>query len=761
MGNRLQKQENWEANERGSDYRLKYRSWRQGEAEGGPVSFFCTSDDGLNTRSKPFQTNDSHKFNTPTALPSERQRATSTAIRATDITPSYAAKSAFLDSVELEGWIPNIPVVRSQSANLPAASPRSSVPTTFPPPKPHASDADAGTTAVTVFPPEAAPSATKARGTIHGYSVNEILLEELAKAVSNELIGPEYTPLAKTTSPVVSPPVPPSNVGGNTKPVGPDSKNGGAVQSMEEAKEEEPRVQMVINHLYHPVLTKVKEHLRSLPEWYTVKTPPQEVARHIRVLLEARREGVNKVAVSATPLLDQALRLVPGYFVVVVCAKDRRQLLDAITRCVSLRASISEATILTTGDGYALDRFVLSLRPDDTDRSLFDDLDVFAHALKTDIEEVLAVTPESPALGPYVPNGQQSGRPSSSAHKRASSNASSVSTESSKLVVASSSLANGTGYPHQNSGMAARFEVPFQEVRLVRVLGEGRTGKTYLADWQGTKVAAKVMSIEGDDHGNNKAKGNMDEFRRELHLVSKLSHPNIVRFVGASARPPRYILLFELCEGGDLASLIRQKDVKYSFFQIALDIANGLAYLHRNDVIHRDVKPENIMLDKDQRAKVADFGLSCYASGAAAEFTAETGTYRYMAPEVMRHERYSFPADVYSFALVCYTLLSRKPPFEDSTPLQAAMAVARQDARPKLSANLPKQLVDLVTRCWAKNPTNRPDFEEVMTELGMIRAEHLNNRSRKLLDWGFHEKKRKSSKASPFSPVTSLATTAL
>jgi hypothetical protein len=601
-------------------------------------------------------------------------------------------------------------------------------------------------------------------------SVNEMILEELAKAVTDELVGPEFTPITKPSpkgSPGKSSDEEKKPLHGTPLINGISSVSGKSTSHTSEKidhqqtakSEEDMRLKMVVNHLYSPVLEKVKEHLKGLPDWYTAKTPPQEVARHIRTLLEARRFGVNKVAVSVWPQHDATLRLVPGLFVVVVCAKDRRQLLDAITRCVSTRASISEATIVTTGDGFALDRFVLSLRPDESDRSLFDDLNRFGNNLKHDIEDVLATTPVSPALTPYQSSNGKNGKSQQQLgkaplHKRSGSS--------------SSIGATPPHQPQQSSlppspeklSFTAKFEVPFQEIRLVRVLGEGRTGKTYLAEWNGARVAAKVMTLEegAQTPRNKKFKSNLDEFQRELHMVSKLSHPNIVRFMGASARPPRYILLFELCEGGDLGALIRQKDRKYSFFQLALDIANGLAFLHRNDVIHRDVKPENLMMDKAGRVKVADFGLSCYASGAAAEFTAETGTYRYMAPEVMRHEHYSFPADVYSFALVCYVLLSRRLPFDDCTPLQAAMAVARQDARPKLPAGIPKPLADLLNQCWSRDPNRRPDFETIVEALSEYRV-LLNNRSRKSLDWGFHDVKKKSS--STFSSMTSLATAAI
>lgn len=132
-----------------------------------------------------------------------------------------------------------------------------------------------------------------------------------------------------------------------------------------------------------------------------------------------------------------------------------------------------------------------------------------------------------------------------------------------------------------------------------------------------------------------------------------------------------------------------------------------------------------------------------------------------MAPEVMRHEHYSFPADVYSFALVCYVLLSKRPPFDDCTPLQAALAVARQDLRPRLPSNLPRSLTDLIVASWNKDPAKRPDFESIVTELEEQRTQ-LNNRMRKMLDWGFHDSKKKSSIKSPFTVMsTALSATAI
>jgi hypothetical protein len=495
---------------------------------------------------------------------------------------------------------------------------------------------------------------------------------KLCHDVTALLIGPQFI----TASPSPSPSPSPQPSGASTSPTA------------------APPKQLVVNHLYHPVLQKVKDHLGGLPEWYTLKTSPAEAANHIRLLVEARKYELGRVAVSVSPLMQPQSDNQPvhGMYVVVVCAKDRRQLLDAITRCVSQRASIMEATIITTRDSFALDRFVMK-KEDGGEASDDEDVTFWGESLKRDIEEVIGCLPPSPQLKP--------------AQKRRASRIPSL------------------------GAIAKAWEVPFQEIRLIRVLGQGRTGRTFLAEWRGERVAAKVLSLE-DDLVNSGIR--VEQFQSELALVSRLDHPNVVKFVGASARPPRYIILFELCEGDILALVKNPKKKRYSFFHLALGAAHGLAYLHRNQIMHRDVKPENLMLDKLGRVKVVDFGLSVYLGEKKKnEPTAETGTYRYMAPEVMLHQAYSFPADVYSFGMVMWVLLTRKAPFEESTPLQTAMAVARSEARPKMPSSVPPALASLIRACWDKDPSVRPTFEDIIAGLQGIQK-NLTKKEKSVLD---------------------------
>ena len=146
----------------------------------------------------------------------------------------------------------------------------------------------------------------------------------------------------------------------------------------------------------------------------------------------------------------------------------------------------------------------------------------------------------------------------------------------------------------------------------------------------------------------------------------------------------------------------------------ALDIANGMAYLHSRSIIHRDLKPSNVLLSRDHRAKIADFGMSVANTGQ--ELTAETGTYRYMAPEVIRHESYSSNADVYSFGLVLWQLITRDAPFATMTPIQAAFAVA-EGRRPDIPPSCPSRLREIIELCWDQDSHTRPSFTYVAMAL--------------------------------------------
>ncbi|KAJ0751492.1 putative dual-specificity kinase TKL-Pl-4 family [Helianthus annuus] len=142
--------------------------------------------------------------------------------------------------------------------------------------------------------------------------------------------------------------------------------------------------------------------------------------------------------------------------------------------------------------------------------------------------------------------------------------------------------------------------------------------------------------------------------------------------------------------------------------KFAIDVCRGMEYLHKNNIIHRDLKTANLLLNS--------------ANNQAGVMTAETGTYRWMAPEIINHQPYDQKADVFSFAIVLWELVTAKIPYDNMTPLQAALGV-RQGRRPDLPTNTHPKVLELMQRCWETDPSIRPSFSEVKVELERLLQE--------------------------------------
>ena len=202
--------------------------------------------------------------------------------------------------------------------------------------------------------------------------------------------------------------------------------------------------------------------------------------------------------------------------------------------------------------------------------------------------------------------------------------------------------------------------------------------------------------------------------------------------------PLTYCLVLEYCNAGDLSTVLKYPTPKNLFFTVALGIANAVNYLHARFIIHRDLKPANVLCDGNVTSgnftvKVTDFGVATQVKGSAKSMmhsrkeplsdesernlTGETGTYRWMAGEVIRHEDYSFSADVYSFAIILWQLLTREEPFMDVESVEAARLVARELRRPPMPPEVPAALEEMIKANWDDNPSSRWTFERISTDL--------------------------------------------
>jgi len=266
------------------------------------------------------------------------------------------------------------------------------------------------------------------------------------------------------------------------------------------------------------------------------------------------------------------------------------------------------------------------------------------------------------------------------------------------------------------------------QVILGDEIGDGSFTKVYACDVQrspGVDVdaVAKIM--------HQPTQENMADLVNECILWSRLEHPHIVSFLGACATSSEIWLILERFHGGSLDKHLERKlqtaaePMSASCMLDAMNqIAAGMEFLHGLEppVLHRDLKSGNILMSDaiGSRLAIGDFGIARYqALDTSVAMTAETGSYRWMAPEVIRHEVYDKRCDVYSFAMIVVELLTYRFPFDGKdgkarlTPMQVVAAVAVEDKRPELPSTCLTPIRRLVEICWSRDPNLRPSFAEM------------------------------------------------
>ncbi|KAJ4960011.1 hypothetical protein NE237_019921 [Protea cynaroides] len=252
-------------------------------------------------------------------------------------------------------------------------------------------------------------------------------------------------------------------------------------------------------------------------------------------------------------------------------------------------------------------------------------------------------------------------------------------------------------------------------------IGEGAHAKVYEGKYKNQDVAIKIVHRGENPEAIAKREA---RFAREVAMLSKVQHKNLVKFIGA-CKEPVMVVVTELLLGGSLRKFLlnmrpRCLDTRVAI-GFAIDIARAMECLHSHGIIHRDLKPENLILTADHRAvKLVDFGLAREES-LTEMMTAETGTYRWMAPELYstvtlrngEKKHYNHKVDAYSFAIVLWEILHNRLPFEGMSNLQASYAAAFKNVRPS-AENLPEDLALILTSCWKEDPNARPNFSQTV-----------------------------------------------
>lgn len=257
-----------------------------------------------------------------------------------------------------------------------------------------------------------------------------------------------------------------------------------------------------------------------------------------------------------------------------------------------------------------------------------------------------------------------------------------------------------------------------QDIECGHQLGRGGFGEVYEAFWQGTRVAVKKLL------GQLTAEL-LAEFKSETEVHGGLRHPNIIALYGVCLESMKYAMVLEFMANGSLYDVLRgSMSLPWSTkLRLAIDAASGLQYLHSQNIIHRDLKSLNILVNEQMQAKIADFGLAKIKLTTNST-TPGVGTPLWMAPELFDEGCCNKTTDIYAISIVLWEIAARKLPYEGKNQVQMLRYVER-GGRETIPADAPASYATLIAKCWTQRASERPIIEEVAQELRNIRGPQL------------------------------------
>jgi len=271
------------------------------------------------------------------------------------------------------------------------------------------------------------------------------------------------------------------------------------------------------------------------------------------------------------------------------------------------------------------------------------------------------------------------------------------------------------------AAITSGWKVPASALEWKHKLGNGSYGSVYEVKWGGVLIAAKKMSftVEGERQATERM------LLREFRALQQLQHPHIVRMYGVVVED--LVLLMELSHLGSLRHLLTTAPAlvlnsQPAQFSLLIGIASGMAFLHHQNILHHDLKSDNVLVWEDGSkfiAKIADLGL---ATGTLASTmkTAKSGTgaatLAYKAPEAFDDE-FSMESEVYAYSIVGWEVLTGKVPWEGYSEARLTKAIIKEERQTLLPDVAAAPLGQMVQRCWAQEPKQRPSFAALVTQL--------------------------------------------
>ncbi|CAH9098473.1 unnamed protein product [Cuscuta epithymum] len=358
---------------------------------------------------------------------------------------------------------------------------------------------------------------------------------------------------------------------------------------------------------------------------------------------------------------------------------DKPKLLAQLTSILSeVGLNIEEAHVFSTTDGFSLDVFVVDGWP-------YEETEM----LKTEIQKKVLKIKEHPQQLIQIPTDN---------------------------LCQTTSESNSTGCVKIPTDGTDDWEINACMLKFENKVASGTFGDLYKGTYCSQDVAIKVLKAE------HLTADMLKEFSQEVFIMRKIRHKNVVQFIGACTRQPNLCIVTEFMSRGSVYNFMHKQKGTFklpTLLKVAIDVSKGMSYLHQNKIIHRDLKSANLLMNEHGVVKVGDFGVARVQTQTGV-MTAETGTYRWMAPEVIEHKPYNHKADVFSFGVVLWELLTGEIPYAFLTPLQAAVGVVQQGLRPTIPKDTHPKLTELLEKCWQQDPNKRPEFPEILEILQRI-----------------------------------------
>ena len=267
---------------------------------------------------------------------------------------------------------------------------------------------------------------------------------------------------------------------------------------------------------------------------------------------------------------------------------------------------------------------------------------------------------------------------------------------------------------------------------IVKSIGEGGMANVYLANDKilDRKVAIKVL--RGDLSSDDKF---IRRFQREALSVSNLSHPNIVEVYDVGEEDGEYYIVMEYIEGKTLKQLLKKREslTLTEVIDIMTQLTDGISHAHESYIIHRDIKPQNIMIQDDGRIKITDFGIAMALNATQLTQTNSVmGSVHYLPPEQASGKGATVKSDIYSMGILMYELLTGTVPFKGDNAVEIALKHMK-DKIPsirKQDPSIPQSVENILLKATAKNPRNRYDTAKEMHEdlLNCLKDEHANDK---------------------------------